>query len=253
MQRENRTTGTFGVACLGLLGCAGVAGLVTGLHAHASRSGEPTPVEIIANRFPSGMAVAAVAAQVAYSAAQPAPAEGLELFNPNPFYPLPAAAAAEPAIAPAAPAAAKPETTKADKPAINKAETAQPAASGAARSNAAQRRSASGSGSPGSVLNDAQIANIKRRLKLTPDQEQMWPAVEAALRNIAYNRHAAEARIHAAPPGVGAMAYIDPDSDEVRQLKYAALPLIMRLDDDQRREVKMMAHVMGLESVASHF
>ena len=36
------------------------------------------------------------------------------------------------------------------------------------------------------MLNDAQIASIKARLHLTPDQERMWPAVEAALRNIAY-------------------------------------------------------------------
>ncbi len=41
---------------------------------------------------------------------------------------------------------------------------------------------------PGYVLNDTQIASIKDRLHLTPDQEQMWPAVEAALRNIAYTR-----------------------------------------------------------------
>jgi hypothetical protein len=49
------------------------------------------------------------------------------------------------------------------------------------------------------------------------------------------------------------MAYIDPGSIEVQQLKYAALPLIMRLNDDQKHEVKMMAHVMGLEAVASQF
>jgi hypothetical protein len=49
------------------------------------------------------------------------------------------------------------------------------------------------------------------------------------------------------------MAYVDPGSEEVQQLKYAALPLIMRLNDDQRREVKMIAHVMGLEGVASQF
>ena len=37
---------------------------------------------------------------------------------------------------------------------------------------------------PGAVLNDAQIASIKRRLNLTPDQERMWPSVESALRNL---------------------------------------------------------------------
>jgi len=31
------------------------------------------------------------------------------------------------------------------------------------------------------------------------------------------------------------------------------LPLIMRLNDEQKREVKSMAYIMGLESVASLF
>ena len=39
---------------------------------------------------------------------------------------------------------------------------------------------------PGFMLNDAQIVSIKQRLHLTADQESMWPAVEAALRNVAY-------------------------------------------------------------------
>ena len=34
---------------------------------------------------------------------------------------------------------------------------------------------------PGALLNDAQIASIKSRLKLTPEQQRHWPAVEAAL------------------------------------------------------------------------
>jgi len=49
------------------------------------------------------------------------------------------------------------------------------------------------------------------------------------------------------------MAYVDPDSADVQRLKYAALPLIMRLNDDQKREVKSLAYVMGLGSVASGF
>jgi hypothetical protein len=40
------------------------------------------------------------------------------------------------------------------------------------------------------VLNDAQIASLKQRLKLTAEQERMWPAVEAALRKIVYTKNA---------------------------------------------------------------
>jgi hypothetical protein len=39
----------------------------------------------------------------------------------------------------------------------------------------------------------------------------------------------------------------------VQKLKYAALPLIMRLDDDQKREVNSLSHVMGLGKLASQF
>ena len=48
-------------------------------------------------------------------------------------------------------------------------------------------------------------------------------------------------------------AQIDPDSDEVQQLKSAAFPLIMSMNDDQKQQVRNIAHVMGLERVASSF
>jgi hypothetical protein len=101
------------------------------------------------------------------------------------------------------------------------------------------------------VLSDAQIAGIKTRLNLTPDQEALWPAVEAALREVSYAK-TAQAQARAALDG-GRLAYIDPNGADVQQLKMAALPLIMRLNDDQRREVKSLAHVMGLDGVAGSF
>jgi hypothetical protein len=106
-------------------------------------------------------------------------------------------------------------------------------------------------GRPGGVLNDAQIANIKRRLRLTPDQESLWPAVEVALRNISYSKKGQEMKVasaHTAP-----MAYVDPNSADVQRLKYAALPLIMRLNENQKQEVRSMAQGMGLDGVASSF
>ena len=36
------------------------------------------------------------------------------------------------------------------------------------------------------LLNDAQIASIKNRLNLSPEQQQLWPPVEAALRGVAW-------------------------------------------------------------------
>lgn len=101
---------------------------------------------------------------------------------------------------------------------------------------------------PGYMLDDAQIASIKERLHLSPDQEQMWPAVEVALRNIAYTR-AQQARSRSA--GIVQTGDIDPES--VESLKSAAVPLIMSFDDDQKQQVRDLAHVMGLDQLASEF
>jgi hypothetical protein len=99
---------------------------------------------------------------------------------------------------------------------------------------------------PYALLSDEQIAGIKDRLKLSPDQESYWPGVESALRGIARKLHASrQANPHAA------MASIDPDSAEVQQLKSAALPLLFQLREDQKREVRALARLIGLEQVAA--
>jgi hypothetical protein len=103
---------------------------------------------------------------------------------------------------------------------------------------------------PGVLLNDAQIASIKQRLHLTPDQESMWPAVEAALRNVAYAR-ARDTHQHDAPASAAQLAAADPASVEVQGLKSAAMPLIMSFSDEQKNEVRSLAHVMGLDKLAS--
>jgi hypothetical protein len=103
----------------------------------------------------------------------------------------------------------------------------------------------------GLMLNDAQIASIKTRLHLTPDQEQMWPAVEAALRNIAYTR-SREARRHG-PTANTQVASADADGVDVRELKSAAVPLIMSFNSEQKDEVRNLAHVMGLDQLATQF
>ena len=100
---------------------------------------------------------------------------------------------------------------------------------------------------PGFVLNDAQIASIKERLHLTPGQEEMWPAVEAALRNFAYT-HLRDAKKHGAPPVQVASA--DP---EVQDLKSAAIPLLMSFSSEQKDEIRNLAHVMGLDQLANQF
>jgi zinc resistance-associated protein len=101
----------------------------------------------------------------------------------------------------------------------------------------------------GFMLNDAQIASIKTRLHLTADQEQMWPAVEAALRNIAYTR-SRDARRRSAPANT---QIASADAVDVRDLKSAAIPLIMSFNSEQKDEVRNLAHVMGLDQLATQF
>jgi hypothetical protein len=96
------------------------------------------------------------------------------------------------------------------------------------------------------LLSDVQIAGIKERLKLSSDQESYWPGVEKALRAIARKIHSSKQ----ADPASG-MPPIDPDSDEVQQLKSAAMPLLFQLREDQKREVRALARIIGLEKVAS--
>jgi hypothetical protein len=96
------------------------------------------------------------------------------------------------------------------------------------------------------LLSDIQIAGIKERLKLSSAQEQHWPAVESALRAVARKIHAAR---QVNPNATGAP--IDPDSAEVQQLKTVAMPLLVQLREDQKREVRMLARIIGLEAVAS--
>ena len=96
------------------------------------------------------------------------------------------------------------------------------------------------------LLSDVQIAGIKERLKLSPDQESYWPGVEKALRAIARKIHSTRQ----ADPASGTPP-IDPDAEEVQQLKSAAMPLLFQLREDQKREVRSLARIIGLEKVAS--
>jgi hypothetical protein len=70
--------------------------------------------------------------------------------------------------------------------------------------------------------------------------------VESALRAVARKIHATR---QADPRATGAP--IDPDSEEVQQLKSAAMPLLFQLREDQKREVRSLARLIGLEKVAA--
>jgi hypothetical protein len=255
-RRAARKRGLAGLAALGI---TAIAALVAAWGVSPVETSEFAPADVVALRFPAdwingeetaGTARAAAPAPVSFvlASADARQIDSSMLFSPRQTYPV-AAAAPAPQPSAVAPAAAEPK-------AEIKPEAKPAAAPTRSIAAAPQRKPAPrAKRDSGELFNDAQLASIKSRLKLSEYQEQYWPPVETALRAIGH------AAARGAPSRTTAMGYasetrlaqIDPDSAEVQQLKSAAFPLIMSMNDDQKQQVRMIAHVMGLERVASSF
>lgn len=225
-------------------------------------TGNQTAAAMVALRFPQALSGAPAVQAASYERAGATNAAAmmeharLALFDPQPMFRAPAAVPPAPVQAAAAPntASEPPPEVTADlspvPPAPRVPEAAAPIMPKPDELTSAERPHPAPphhqAKRPGYMLSDAQIADIKRRLHLTPDQEQMWPAVAAALRNIG-----AESEREAA--WRGAPSTIDPDSPQVQDLKSAAIPLLMSFSDEQKDEVRNLAHRMGLDQLASEF
>ncbi len=203
------------------LGCGGIAGFALGLGARLGPGPSDlvplSAADMVNLRFPSDWAEPPASSNVTLASADDSPG----LLDPNPIFPLKAAPG------PASSADAAEEAKSVVQPSF--VGSIKPAAS----IGSVQRRNA--------VLSESQIASIKRRLNLTPDQERYWPAVAAELRKMEYKRDHTQT------------AAVDMSKVNVEGLKSAGYPLVMSFNDDQRRELKSLAHLMGLESVVSNF
>lgn len=242
-------------------GCIGY--LLGGLNDTAFHHVAPSPAEAVAGRFPDAAdtTVSALRARIAVAATQRATgADDLALLNPKPMVAQANAQTSAPAANPQAPIAiaaldtgtssaapdlATPVHARPQPVPVKPVAALPPRASDLKPATVVHRAVAN---RPGYMLNDAQIKSIKARLNLTPDQEQMWPAVEAALRNMAY-AHGQPARGGSAPETQNA----DVDPNTVQGLKSAASPLIMSFNAEQKEEVRNLVHVMGLDQLASEF
>ncbi len=246
MRQTRRKSAWHGRLALTLV-AAGIGYLIGNWNAQAVRGSQlPSAAQAVALRFPDDLNIAPAQAEPVSHADTPATATmvlgstELALFEPEPMVPHP-----EMAPAPAEPLAAEPAAPPPVEPAAAAAPPPKPPQlAGIPKSHPAVPHVAD---RPGYMLNDAQIASIRRRLHLTPDQEQMWPAVEAALRNIAFAK-SHEAHRAGARPGA-----LDPNSSQVQDLKSAAIPLLMSFSSEQKDEVRNLAHVMGLDQLASEF
>jgi hypothetical protein len=226
MRGRSSGISTSVMACLAILGGAGVGGLAAGFNVRAGLTpqtsttvvaavAEMAPSDKVGLRFPADWAEAPAepaAPKVTVASADPA-----MLFSPQPTYAANDAAAPTMVETKAAPAAA-------ERPKVAVA-SLMPKPKPKPRSNA--------------VLNDSQLASIKRRLNLTPEQERYWPAIEAELRKMEYAKSS----------GGNRTASIDMSKVNVDGLKSAGFPLVMSFSDDQRRELKSLTHLLGLESV----
>ena len=95
------------------------------------------------------------------------------------------------------------------------------------------------------VLNDAQIASLKQRLRLTASQEQYWPEIEVALRAVVKQIYEANKKAH------GTTVPVDTSTPEVERLKTAAVPFLMQMRPDQKAEIITLARVIGMEKMVA--
>jgi zinc resistance-associated protein len=97
------------------------------------------------------------------------------------------------------------------------------------------------------ALTDARIAARKAALKLTPDQEQHWPALEQALRDISKERRARREERRTVERRADAIQRLRDRADalttragELRRIADAAQPLYQSLDEAQKRRFNVM-------------
>ena len=110
------------------------------------------------------------------------------------------------------------------------------------------------------AFTDARIAAVKAGLKLTPDQEKLWPPVEAAVRDLAKLRiDRANARLNAqrddsqdAQKPEDPVARLRERADTMattaaamKKIADAADPLYKSLDDGQKRRLAILTYMGG--------
>ncbi len=97
----------------------------------------------------------------------------------------------------------------------------------------------------GSVLTDGQIHRMKATLRLTRMQEQYWPPIEAALREMARELSRESASEESSAAAI--------DQAKVQRLASVAYPLLATLDESQKRNAMALARAMGLGSLVASF
>lgn len=102
------------------------------------------------------------------------------------------------------------------------------------------------------AFTDARIAALRAGLRLTPDQEKLWPAYEAALRDLAKSRaERAEAR-QSGPRPTDPVERLRRQADALtdmgtglKRLADAQEPLYKSFDESQKNRFRMLASMLA--------
>ncbi|MEZ5787449.1 MAG: hypothetical protein R3D62_13510 [Xanthobacteraceae bacterium] len=208
---------------LAIVAVAGIASFVLVWHVDSAQNPDTTPTDVIASRFPAEWGARAPVSAAAFALANVQKPEVLANTSTIDFLSSPLLfEQARQGLASLPPYL----TPNPDLP--DGAEVVIP-------------RPRDGASQKVTLFTEAQVASIKERLKLSPDQEKLWPPVEAALRAIAWRGSRATLNHKTAT--------LDPKSLE--KATTALRPFIKKLRADQKDELRSIAHVMGLGKLAS--
>ena len=104
------------------------------------------------------------------------------------------------------------------------------------------------------ALIDARLAGIKAGLKLTAEQDKLWPPVEAAARDMAkqmQDARAARGTRNTNEDPIERMTRMGNDMSQrgtaMVKVATAARPLYASLSDDQKRRLRILMHPAGME------
>jgi hypothetical protein len=115
-----------------------------------------------------------------------------------------------------------------------------------------QQNSPAASSQP--VVSQAQISRLKSVLKLTGAQEQLWPAVESAFRDVFQQQLENGVAPNGLVQGISnKAAAIGLNALALRRLGAAAYPLIKTLSEEQKESAIAFARSMGLATIAAAF
>jgi hypothetical protein len=106
---------------------------------------------------------------------------------------------------------------------------------------------------PEIIVTKTHIALLKNVLNLRPEQEPYWVPLEAALNDLARSQAMKASEIEIVGSTSNRQASGAGAKKRLKRLTTVAAPLIRALDENQRRDVMMLARTFGFERLVASF